>query len=103
MGHKDGKVYLSSPETVVKSAIKGFISHDDSDKFYLNRNEYLDAIALAMQDEYETIVNSGIKLQLDCPDLALSRHMTFKSESDKDFVKIAYENMEILNQSSYMP
>ena len=52
-----------------------------------------------MQDEYETIVNSGIKLQLDCPDLALSRHMTFKTESDEDFVKIAYENMEILNQS----
>ena len=30
MGHKDGKVYLSSPETVVKSAIKGFISHDEN-------------------------------------------------------------------------
>ena len=52
-----------------------------------------------MQEEYETIVKSGIKLQLDCPDLALSRHMTFKNESDMDFVKIAYRNMEILNQS----
>ena len=30
MGHKDGKVYLSSPETVVKSAIKGYISHDEN-------------------------------------------------------------------------
>ena len=83
----------------MNAASPGVISLFLSNSYYSNRNEYLDAIASAMQDEYETIVNSGIKLQLDCPDLALSRHMTFKSKSDKDFVKIAYENMEILNQS----
>ena len=83
----------------MNSASPGVISLFLSNSFYSSRNEYLDAIASAMKDEYETIVNSGIKLQLDCPDLALSRHMTFKSESDKDFVKIAYENMEILNHS----
>ena len=52
-----------------------------------------------MQEEYETIVNAGIQLQLDCPDLALSRHMTFKNDSDDDFIKIAAHNMEILNES----
>ena len=83
----------------MNSASPGVISLFLSNSYYSNRNEYLDAIASAMQEEYETIVKSGIKLQLDCPDLALSRHMTFKNESDMDFVKIAYQNMEILNQS----
>ena len=43
----------------------------------------------AMKDEYETIVASGLDLQLDCPDLALSRHMLFADLSDEEFVKIA--------------
>ncbi len=83
----------------MNSASPGVISLFLSNKYYSNRNEYLDAIAKAMKVEYEKIVNSGIKLQLDCPDLALSRHMIFKQESDENFVKIAYQNMEILNKS----
>ena len=90
---------LNHNKIFMNSASPGVISLFLSNSYYSNRNEYLDAIALAMQEEYETIVKSGIKLQLDCPDLALSRHMTFKNESDMDFVKIAYQNMEILNQS----
>ena len=83
----------------MNSASPGVISLFLSNSYYSSRNEYLDAISNAMKDEYEEIVNSGIKLQIDCPDLALSRHMTFKRESDEDFIKIAYQNMEILNHS----
>ena len=83
----------------MNSASPGVISLFLSNSYYSSRNEYLDAISNAMKDEYEEIVNSGIKLQIDCPDLALSRHMTFKKESDEDFIKIAYQNMEILNHS----
>ena len=83
----------------MNSASPGVISLFLSNSYYSSRNEYLDAISNAMKDEYEEIVNFGIKLQLDCPDLALSRHMTFKGESDEDFIKIAYQNMEILNHS----
>ena len=39
--------------------------------------------------KYETIVASGLDLQLDCPDLALSRHMLFQDLSDKEFLKVA--------------
>ena len=42
-----------------------------------------------MKDEYETIVSSGLDLQLDCPDLALSRHMLFNDLSDEEFIKVA--------------
>tara|TARA_Y100000591_G_scaffold287919_1_gene271833 strand:+ start:1 stop:681 length:681 start_codon:yes stop_codon:yes gene_type:complete len=83
----------------MNSASPGVISLFLSNSFYPSRSKYLDAIATAMKNEYETIVKSGIQLQLDCPDLALSRHMSFKDKSDQDFIKIAQQNMEILNQS----
>ena len=90
---------VNHKQIFMNSASPGVISLFLSNSYYSSRNEYLDAIALAMQEEYETIVNAGIQLQLDCPDLALSRHMTFKNDSDDDFIKIAAHNMEILNES----
>ncbi len=48
-------------------------------------------------DEYRTIVDAGLDLQVDCPDLALSRHMIFTDLSDAEFVKVAEANVEALN------
>ena len=95
----DASNKVNHKQIFMNSASPGVISLFLSNSYYSSRNEYLDAIASAMQEEYETIVNAGIQLQLDCPDLALSRHMTFKNESDDDFIKIAAHNMEILNES----
>jgi hypothetical protein len=50
-----------------------------------------------MKAEYETIVASGLDLQLDCPDLALSRHMLFNDLSDEEFIKVANSHVEALN------
>jgi 5-methyltetrahydropteroyltriglutamate--homocysteine methyltransferase len=50
-----------------------------------------------MKEEYETIVASGLDLQLDCPDLALSRHMLFNDLSDKEFIKVASLHIDALN------
>ena len=52
-----------------------------------------------MKQEYEEIVSNGIDLQIDCPDLALARHMTFKDLSDEDFLKQAEKQIEFLNQA----
>ena len=52
-----------------------------------------------MQSEYEMIVKSGLDLQIDCPDLALSRHMLFNDMTDDEFVKIASINIESLNNA----
>ena len=65
--------------------------------FYANREAYLSALAEAMKDEYQTIVAAGLDLQLDCPDLALSRHMLFSELSDAEFIKIAQLHVEALN------
>ena len=55
------------------------------------------ALADVMKTEYETITGSGLYLQLDCPDLALSRHMLFNELSDEEFLKIADLHVETLN------
>jgi 5-methyltetrahydropteroyltriglutamate--homocysteine methyltransferase len=52
-----------------------------------------------MKGEYEAIVAAGLDLQLDCPDLALSRHVLFSDLSDSDFVKIAESHVAVLNHA----
>jgi len=67
--------------------------------YYPTREKYLEALSEAMRAEYETIVASGLQLQLDCPDLALSRHMLFADLSDAEFVKIADMHVAVLNHA----
>jgi len=81
----------------MNAASPGVISLFLQNDFYPTREAYLEALANAMKAEYETIVASGLDLQLDCPDLALSRHMLFNDLSDEEFIKIANSHVEVLN------
>ena len=81
----------------MNAASPGVISLFLQNDFYPTRAAYLEALANAMKAEYETIVASGLDLQLDCPDLALSRHMLFNDLSDEEFIKIANSHVEALN------
>ena len=83
----------------MNAASPGVISLFLQNEYYPSREEYLSALADAMKAEYETIVASGLDLQLDCPDLALSRHMLFADLSDDEFVKIANMHVEALNHA----
>ena len=89
-GAKRGFMNAASP-----GVISLFLQND----FYKNREAYLAALADAMRDEYETIVAAGLDLQLDCPDLALSRHMLFTDLSDAEFIKVAASHVEALNHA----
>ena len=80
----------------MNAASPGVISLFLQNDFYPSREAYLAALADAMQAEYEAIVAAGLDLQLDCPDLALSRHMLFTDLSDDEFVKIADAHVEAL-------
>ena len=66
---------------------------------YPTREAYLAALADAMSDEYRTILDAGIDLQLDCPDLALSRHMLFTHLSDDEFLRVAETHVEALRHA----
>ena len=87
-GAKRGFMNAASP-----GVISLFLQND----FYPTREAYLAALAEVMKNEYETIVASGLDLQLDCPDLALSRHMLFADLSDDEFIIIAEMHVEALN------
>ncbi len=83
----------------MNAASPGVISLFLQNDFYPTREAYLAALADAMKAEYETIVGAGLDLQLDCPDLALSRHMLFSDMSDEEFVKVANMHVEALNHA----
>ncbi|WP_299656112.1 cobalamin-independent methionine synthase II family protein [uncultured Tateyamaria sp.] len=83
----------------MNAASPGVISLFLQNDFYPTRDAYLAALADAMKAEYETIVGAGLDLQLDCPDLALSRHMLFNDLSDAEFLKIADGHVEALNHA----
>ena len=83
----------------MNAASPGVISAFLPNKFYKDDDEYLDALSNIMTSEYEEIVSNDINLQLDCPDLALARHMTFKDLSEEDFLKRAEKQIEFLNHS----
>lgn len=84
-------------EGFMNAASPGVISLFLPNAFWPGREAYLDALAVVMRDEYRTIVDSGLHLQIDCPDLALSRHMLFPDLSDDEFLGIAKANVEALN------
>jgi len=52
-----------------------------------------------MREEYEAIVQAGFVLQIDCPDLAMSRHAAFQDLSELDFLKRARLHVEALNHA----
>jgi 5-methyltetrahydropteroyltriglutamate--homocysteine methyltransferase len=81
----------------MNAASPGVISLFLQNAFYPTREAYLAALADAMAEEYRTIVEAGLLLQVDCPDLALSRHMLFQHLSDEEFVQVAGMHIEALN------
>ena len=83
----------------MNAASPGVISLFLQNSHYKNRESYLAALADVMRQEYETIVAAGLDLQLDCPDLALSRHMLFNDLTDDEFVKVAETHVAALNHA----
>ena len=96
---KAGMAAHGATRGFMNAASPGVISLFLQNQHYAPREAYLAALAAAMKEEYETIVGAGLDLQLDCPDLALSRHMLFADLSDDEFVKIAAMHVEALNHA----
>ena len=77
----------------------GTIALFHPNEFYADDAAYVEALAEAMRPEYEAIVESGLFLQVDCPDLALARHMAFAEQSDEEFAAIAARRVAALNRA----
>ncbi|MGC6454159.1 MAG: cobalamin-independent methionine synthase II family protein [Candidatus Puniceispirillaceae bacterium] len=96
---KAGMAAHGAERGFMNAASPGVISLFLQNQHYPTREAYLAALADAMKAEYETIVDAGLDLQLDCPDLALSRHMLFADLSDEEFVGIANMHVDALNHA----
>ena len=83
----------------INSASPGVISNFLPNKFYKNDDKYLEALSKMMKTEYDEITKNDLLLQIDCPDLALARHMTFKNVSDEEFLVRAEKQIECLNEA----
>jgi 5-methyltetrahydropteroyltriglutamate--homocysteine methyltransferase len=83
----------------MNAASPGVVSLFLDNVHYATREQYLEALAAAMREEYRTILGAGLDLQLDCPDLALSRHMQFPHLSDAEFLAIAATHVEALEHA----
>ncbi len=77
----------------------GQIARYLKNRFYKTDEEYIFALADVMRREYQAIVEAGFILQLDCPDLAMLRHMVYLNLPLADFRKIIATNVAALNQA----
>ena len=87
-------------EGFMNAASPGVIALFQPNQHYPDHESYLEALADAMQAEYEAITDAGIILQLDSPDLGLGRHMMFKDKSDKEYQALAQLHVEVLNHAT---
>jgi 5-methyltetrahydropteroyltriglutamate--homocysteine methyltransferase len=86
-------------DVFMSAASPGVISLFFRDDHYRNHEAYLFAIADAMRHEYETVARAGFILQLDCPDLAMGRHIQFADLSLEEFRKMARLHLAALDHA----
>jgi 5-methyltetrahydropteroyltriglutamate--homocysteine methyltransferase len=86
-------------DAFMTAASPGVIAHFLKNDHYPSRDAYLARLADVMKEEYDAIHRAGFVLQIDCPDLAMGRHLAFPEVSNADFLKIAAANIEALNHA----
>jgi 5-methyltetrahydropteroyltriglutamate--homocysteine methyltransferase len=90
---------VEAVEGFMTAASPGLVPVFQNNRHYPTHEAYVEAIAAAMQPEYEAIVEAGLVLQLDCPDLAMAHHTSFQDLSEADFLKRAAFHVEVLNHA----
>ena len=86
-------------DAFLNAASPGVVASFLPNQYYPSHNAYVEAVAEAMREEYEAIVAAGFVLQVDCPDLAMSRHASFQDLSEAEFLKRARFHVEALNHA----
>jgi 5-methyltetrahydropteroyltriglutamate--homocysteine methyltransferase len=84
-------------DAFLNAASPGVVSSFQPNRYYPTHEAYVEAIAEVMRAEYEAIVAAGFVLQVDCPDLAMSRHTGFQDLSEAEFLARAEHHVEVLN------
>lgn len=96
---KEAALSVKAEEVFMSAASPGVISLFLPDHHYRSHEAYLAALADAMKTEYQAIHDAGFLLQVDCPDLAMGRHIQFNDLSVPQFRKKAALHVEALNHA----
>jgi 5-methyltetrahydropteroyltriglutamate--homocysteine methyltransferase len=94
---KRGAATAGATALFMNAASPGVVASFLPNAHYPTHEAYIEAIAAAMKPEYEVIVTAGLALQIDCPDLAMSRHSAFQELSEDAFLKRAEQHVDALN------
>ena len=94
---KDAMSGVQVEEVFMTAASPGVIANFLPNEYYPSEEAYLYALADVMKDEYNAIASSGVLLQLDCPDLAMTRVTQFSHLSQEEFVKVVELHVEVIN------
>ncbi|MCY3779647.1 MAG: cobalamin-independent methionine synthase II family protein [Chloroflexi bacterium] len=84
-------------EAFMNSASPGVVAGFQPNEYYPTKEQYIEALAEVLKVEYEKITEAGLILQVDCPDLAMGRHILFRDVDTAAFKKAAWAQVEALN------
>lgn len=91
------KAESGAAEAFMNSASPGVVAGFQPNEYYATKEQYIAALAEVLKVEYEKITEAGLLLQVDCPDLAMGRHILFREEGTAAFLKAARAQVEVLN------
>jgi 5-methyltetrahydropteroyltriglutamate--homocysteine methyltransferase len=96
---RDATAAARPVDAFLNAASPGVVASFLPNQYYPSHEAYVAAVADAMREEYEAVVRAGFVLQIDCPDLAMSRHAAFQDLSESDFLKRIRCHIEALNHA----
>ena len=86
-------------DAFINAASPGTIALFQPNDYYPTQDDYLEAVAEGMREEYEAIAASGILLQIDAPDLGMGRHTMYRDQSSEAYIELAERHVEVLNHA----
>ena len=89
----------ASTDAFLNAASPGVIALFQPNDHYKSPDDYLEAVAEGMREEYELITASGLLVQIDSPDLAMGRHTMYRDRSVEEFLNRAAKHIEVLNHA----
>ena len=84
-------------EAFMNAPSPGVIALFQPNEFYSSDDDYLGALSAAMATEYRAIVDAGLLLQIDAPDLGMGRHIMYRDRTEDEFLAAAQRHVEALN------
>jgi 5-methyltetrahydropteroyltriglutamate--homocysteine methyltransferase len=94
-----GRARRGFVEPFMTAPSPGIIAKAMANEYYPDEDAYFDALARALKREYEQIVESGLLLQIDAPDLALEYAVAYQDQPKPEFLRFVERSVAAINQA----